>query len=294
MYLLENYREQARRAHYWTSFHPEERAEQMVREQSEELSNDLEKIAALGGDVADYQQRYERLFANWLRSKSNCASTMITGGSNFNVRRNEKANRSERNRYDEFAAFRAGYVNRLQKAINRAKRAASDPLAEMREQLAQAEDWHEKMKAANPILKNKKLSDAEKIGKLLALGFSEQAATEALQPYAHWLKGPQFPTFALTNSLANIKRMRDRVKVLESKASAVTQEAVWNGVRVVYNREEDRLQLFFPEKPAQDTINDLKRTFRWSPTNGCWQRQLTRNAVEEAKDILRKLAPQEA
>lgn len=294
MYLLEKYRQAAYNAHRNTSHVPDERAEQMVKEHSEELTNDLEKVAALGGDVADYQQRYERLFANWLRSKGNVASAAITGPAKFNYTRNDKAWNSERNRYAELEAFRNGYVNRLQKAINKAKRAASDPLAEMREQLAQAEDWHEKMKAANPILKNKKLSDAEKVEKLLALGFSEKAATEALQPYAHWLKGPQFPTFALTNSLANIKRMRDRVKVLESKASAVTQEAVWFGVRVVYNREEDRLQLFFPDKPAQATINDLKRTFRWSPTNGCWQRQLTNAAIQEAKEIIRKLAPQEA
>ena len=159
----------------------------------------------------------------------------------------------------------------------------------MRAQLAQAEARQAMMKQANAIIR-KKISDAAKVAELVAAcGLCETAAQELLQPGNWW--GWGFAPFELTNNNANIKRMRDRVKVLESKAKLVTQEVNWYGVRVVMNTEEDRLQLFFPEKPAQAMICDLKRTFRWSRTNGCWQRQLTRNAVEEAKDILRKLAP---
>lgn len=292
MYLLENYRQAAYNAHRHISFSPDARAEQMIKEHSEELTQDLEKVASLGGDVSEYQSKYERMFANWLRAKSNCASTMITGRSNFNVRRNEKANRSEQNRYEEFEAFRAGYVRRLQKQIDRATRAASDPLAEMREQLAKAEARQVMMKAANAIVR-KKMPEVAKIDALCALiGCKEGLAIEILNPDK--FGGSGFAAFELTNNNASIKRMQGRVKELESKANLVTQEVNWYGVRVVMNTEADRLQLFFPDKPAQNIIDELKRTFRWSPSNGCWQRQITNNAIAESKRIIRQLAPQEA
>lgn len=52
-----------------------------------------------------------------------------------------------------------------------------------------------------------------------------------------------------------------------------------NGVKVVENVEENRLQVFFPGKPDEETRTKIKRAgFRWSPTNGCWQAYLTNNS----------------
>ena len=52
------------------------------------------------------------------------------------------------------------------------------------------------------------------------------------------------------------------------------------------NTEENRLQVFFDEKPDDDTRTALKsHGFLWSPNAGAWQRQLNNNALYAAKHL---------
>ena len=57
----------------------------------------------------------------------------------------------------------------------------------------------------------------------------------------------------------------------------------WNeihGGKVEANREDNRLQIYFEEKPDEKTRETLKENgFRWSPKAGAWQRQLNDNAI---------------
>lgn len=63
-----------------------------------------------------------------------------------------------------------------------------------------------------------------------------------------------------------------------------------NGVEIVENTRDDRLQLYFDGKPEQEMINNLKKNcFRWSPKNKAWQRQLTDNARYALKRIFEEL-----
>ena len=56
-----------------------------------------------------------------------------------------------------------------------------------------------------------------------------------------------------------------------------------DGGRVEMNREDNRLQVFFDGKPDADTRAELKSSgFRWAPSVGAWQRQLTDNAIRAA------------
>jgi len=60
-----------------------------------------------------------------------------------------------------------------------------------------------------------------------------------------------------------------------------------NGVKVLHNVEQNRLQLLFDGKPDADMITKLKsRGFKWSPRNMAWQRQLTPNAINVVPYIL--------
>ena len=283
--LLQKHLEIAIRAHNGTSFSPERRGAQYVKDYSEQLADDLQKVAEKGGDANEYQARYERLFVSWMHAKGNCLSSMITGPSKFPTRRAEKANRSEQNRYQEFQQFREKYFARIEKNARREAKATSDPLAEMRAKLAQAERGQSFMVAANKVIR-KKITDAEKIALLMESGISEKLATELLAPDYCGRVG--FATYQLTNNLANIKRMGARVAELEKKANATTKEVERaDGITIVENAEADRLQIFFPGKPAPEMIATLKRNaFKWSPSNGCWQRQLTDNARRAARKIL--------
>ena len=82
--------------------------------------------------------------------------------------------------------------------------------------------------------------------------------------------------------------MYQRLAELEQKAQATTKETARpDGVRIVENTEADRLQIFFPGKPEPEMIEALKRrAFKWSPSNGCWQRQFTANAIAAMREIL--------
>jgi hypothetical protein len=52
---------------------------------------------------------------------------------------------------------------------------------------------------------------------------------------------------------------------------------------VEINKQDNRLQIFFDEKPDESTRKELKGNgFKWSPNAGAWQRQLTTNAFRSA------------
>lgn len=58
-------------------------------------------------------------------------------------------------------------------------------------------------------------------------------------------------------------------------------------VKVVYNTEQNRLQLLFQGKPEAEMIQKLKKNgFKWSPRNSAWQRQLTPNALRAMINIV--------
>jgi len=282
--LLNSFLQLAIRAHNGTSFTPEKRGKDYIESYSAELVEDLAKLPE--DARADYEERYKRFFSAWLNAKCNCLSTMITGGSNFPVRRAEKANNTERRRSDEFRQFREKYFARIARNERREARENSDPLAEMRDKLENAEKLQKWMVAANKVVNNKKLDEAGKIAGLVALGFTEGRARQILTPDSCNRIG--FAAYQLQNNNANIKRMRERVAELEAKAAATTTETEReDGIKIVENAEADRLQIFFPGKPDAETIGKLKRNaFKWSPSQGCWQRQLTGNAIHAMRQII--------
>jgi hypothetical protein len=125
---LSKYSDLAYRAYYNTSFSPEKRRDQIIKEHSAELDSDLLKIKE-EADKERYKQGYEKYFSAWLGAKSRCISSMITGPANFPVRRAEKANDMEAKRSVEFSEWR----ERALKAIAKKERIANEPLKESKQ-----------------------------------------------------------------------------------------------------------------------------------------------------------------
>ena len=93
-----------------------------------------------------------------------------------------------------------------------------------------------------------------------------------------------------------IRAAERREVIAADQASGVEhKEKIVNGIRVVLNKGIERVQIIFPDKPSADERAILKgRGFRWAPSVGAWQRQLTQNGVWAAEAVLKQLAETEA
>ena len=144
------------------------------------------------------------------------------------------------------------------------------------------------MKDRNKIVRDKKLTEEEKIAKLIETGMTEKAAQGLIVPDV--CNDIGYAACYLTNNSAtirNAKKRLDRVKRLKSQEEK-TYEV--NGIRVVENPQENRFQIFFVKKPAEEIRQKLHRVgYRYSYGNGCWQCYLKRWNIEAGKQILMSL-----
>lgn len=166
---------------------------------------------------------------------------------------------------------------------------SDDPeaLDKLKAKLAALEQAQELMKQANKIIRSK-LYDAEKIHRLTGMGFTAEKAAKLLEP--DWLKRTGFPTYKLSNNNQNMATIKKRIEQLQRRATQQTSEVELNGVRIVDNVEENRLQAFFDGKPSDEVREKLKRAgFRWAPSNECWQAYRNRWAQERLVEICNNL-----
>jgi hypothetical protein len=85
----------------------------------------------------------------------------------------------------------------------------------------------------------------------------------------------------LIAALRNIERVGKPKPAVDDREPIV--ETV-DGVEIVQNFPENRVQILFGGKPDEETRKRLKSSaWRWSPTNSAWQRKLTPAAVNSAK-----------
>lgn len=83
------------------------------------------------------------------------------------------------------------------------------------------------------------------------------------------------------------RREETKAKRAEMNLPDDSEETI-NGVRVLKNQIDNRLQLFFDGKPSSEMISKLKtNAFKWSPKNKAWQRILTVNAERAAINVLK-------
>lgn len=158
-----------------------------------------------------------------------------------------------------------------------------DPKAteKLEEKLARLEKQQALMAAANKCVRK---NDREG---LLDLGFSEARINELFTP--DFMGRIGFPSYALTNNSAQIRNVKKRIAHLNAHANDKTTEQVIGKVKLVDSVEENRVQMYFPGKPSEQTREELKRNgFKWSPYNGCWQRHRSSWALTNAKWIAEK------
>jgi hypothetical protein len=161
----------------------------------------------------------------------------------------------------------------------------SNAVEQIQAKIAAAEKLQATMKAANSIVRNRKLSDDDKVAQLGAeCGLRESSARQLLKP--DFASRIGFPDYQLTNNNANIRRMHQRLKGLVDQGGRESVTLTFPGGRVEDNAEEHRVRIYHDARPGAETIAKLKTYgFHWTPSLGCWQRLRNNSARYAAEQI---------
>lgn len=290
---LSEYKELAYRSFYWTSFSPEKRGEQTIKEHEEQLNNDL--INMPDEEKERYISNYKKYFSAWLSAHSRCASSAITGGSGFNVRRAEKANASEHKRMIEFLEWREKALKAIAKKIEENKP----------QSVKNSENW-ERLKAN--ILSSAATIHGINTGiergyskALFVSNIYQKVETYAKHGEVEIVSAAidEIRKFNETMSVVITERhkffklleMAENVKATkESNSERENSEITIPGGKVIQNWKENRLQIIFDSKPDYDTIQELKKWgFKWAPSSMAWQRFNNNNSIFALKQIIKFL-----
>jgi len=287
----------AERSAQWTSHFPEKAAKfeidsfvghvQSVYDELKKYAKTDAQKAFLKEEMERYQDGYAKKYDELLAAKGRTISSFITGGSNFPVRRAEKANQAERNRYEAMKEWDERAQNAIKRELKKLiVEEAGGELEVLKAKLERAKEAHKMMVESNKIIKKKGITTEEKKQHIKDMfGLKDETINKMFIP--DYMGQIGFPGWNLQNSNANIHRMEARVKELEKKETTPTSEKVLAMGRIVDNADEDRIQIFFNEKPDEAIRAKLKASgWRWSPSQGAWQRKRTEAAKYSAQQMI--------
>ena len=175
---------------------------------------------------------------------------------------------------------------RAEAAENNTAISSDDPEAvqKLQEKLKKLEDGQEMMKAVNRYYKK----NGTCVG--CELITEEQARKLDMDAEKNYYNRP-FAPYALTNNNQNIRNVKERIESLKKIDEFDFEPIEFEGGRVVADKEINRIQFFFDEKPSEETRSLLKGWgFRFSKyNNNAWQRQINSNGLYATKKVLEKL-----
>ena len=234
-----------------------------------------EKIDSL---VDTYARKLAENMNSSFSIEARVPSVLIAGGSNFPVRKKEKQNAARDRNMEDWNEIQ-GLLDKI-RSTGMGGISADDPQAvqKLEAKLEKLQASQDTMKAVNAYYRKHKTLDgcpnlsAESIEKMKA------------EMSSQWhIEDKPYPSWALSNNNAEIRRIKGRIAELTKKQETAYAGWEFDGGKVETNKEDNRLQIFFEEKPDEKTRETLKENgFRWSPKAGAWQRQLNDNAIYAA------------
>lgn len=240
-------------------------------------------------------ERYSKKMAEYYNKESSigmmCPSVLISGAGNFPVKKKER----------QVAAWERNhqFYQEVQKIIEKIERIlygkeiikSSDERAieKLEEKLEDMKNLQEQMKMANKAIR---LKDVEAGNDLLReMGYSEEDIKQLREPDFCGRLG--YPDYQLSNNNANIHRVEDRLKRLKAVKERGSSDQEYKTFKVVENTEAMRYQIIFDGKPEAEVRTLLKSNgFKWAPSQGAWQRQITSNgkwALDRVVEYLKEM-----
>jgi hypothetical protein len=135
--------------------------------------------------------------------------------------------------------------------------------------------------------------DPDAIAKLKAK-LADLEATHAEMKAANKQARGSYPAYALQNSNANLRRVRERIAHLEKAATRETKEIKLPGLTIRHDAEENRVMLLFDQKPTPEILALCKKHgFKWSPSRQANVRFFSNAAIYAAEVISQAFAAQQ-
>lgn len=256
-----------------------------------------EKKPEEAGRAYRLAERYSKKMAEYYNKESSigmmCPSVMISGAGNFPVKKKERQVAAwERNH--EFYQYVQGIFAKIENILYGREIIKSDDeraIEKLEEKLEDLKSTQEQMKVANKAIRLKDTEAGD--DQLREMGYSEESIKKLREPDYCGRVG--YPSFQLQNNNANIHRVEERLKSLKVAKERGSSEQEYKTFKVVENTEAMRYQIIFDGKPDADVRSLLKSNgFKWSPSNGAWQRQLTGNGKWALDRVVEKLKEMEA
>ena len=272
--------EAARTAQNMMSFN-----EYQLGSRTKEYQEDVNEVYDLAEEVVarrgeEYRERAWRLATRYAKNLGKyfneearigcmCPSVMISGAGNFPVKKKEKQVKAwdKNHEFYNYCQSIRGKLNNLLYSKEVIKSDDENAIEALEEKIDSLREVQENMKEINKYYR-----------KHHTLEGCDLLTEKQLQK----LQGSM-------DQFGYDKRCQQRVDELKKTKEKGTSEADYGDFKVIENTELMRIQIVFDGKPDEAIRSTLKANgFRWAPSQGAWQRQLTSNgkcalrrAVEE-------------
>lgn len=241
-------------------------------------------------------ERYSKKMAEYYNKESSigmmCPSVLISGAGNFPTKKKERQVAAWQ-RNHEFYEYVQGLLGKIENILYGREIIKSDDeraIEKLEEKLDDLKGLQERMKAANKAIRMKDTETGNDI--LREMGYSEKAIKELREP--DYIGRSGYPSYLLTNNNANIHRVEERLNRLKAVKEKGSSEQEYETFKVVENTEAMRYQIIFEGKPDAETRTFLKSNgFKWAPSHGAWQRQITTNGKYALNSVVEKLKEME-
>lgn len=241
---------------------------------------------------ADFTNEYNRISGSY-------PSWAIAGPAKYNVSKHQKKMNALdslfKNQGENIDPDKNEYLNKIKAILSNANIKSDDSNA-----VGKLQAKYDGLKAE--LERGKQMNAYFRKNKTLVgfPGISDEAAKkfDAANASGDYFSSQPYAAYRLQNGNAELRRIKERIDNLNAIKTAATsgedtasKYPTAKGVTVQENADEMRVQLRFEGKPDEETRGMLKSWgFRWSPSQGAWQRQLTGNGKYAAKQVMQKLS----
>ncbi|WP_313030409.1 hypothetical protein [Brucella sp.] len=143
--------------------------------------------------------------------------------------------------------------------------------------------WAAKSRTASPMITGPARFPVERNRKAM------DAEHKKIGAYLEWLEKAKNAAIKAVNMVGYVAPPKPEGAKTGQKVNE------FDGFKVIENFDIDRVQFVFPDKPTEAERTILKgAAFKWAPSQGAWQRQLTNNAIAAARRVIDQLKESEA